>query len=173
LTSGLPIERLRAACVRHDNCREDGVPKPLLLLAEPDQSLRELMWRTLAGIGFDVLESSSFAHLEVYLRLDSVLRAERVLLVLGVRMAQGSSASIRALARERARQLLPPVHVVLTYEFGTLTSVAAPDLSPCHLEATLEKPFDLQVLQGVATTFLRESEAGPHIPPDQARGAGP
>ena len=99
------------------------------------------------------------------------LRSERVLLVLGVRMALGSSSSIRALARERSRQLLSPIHVVLTYEFGTLTTVSAPDLSPCHLDATLEKPFDLQTLQGVATAFFHASGEGADT--HQARGAGP
>ena len=131
---------------------------PLVVLAEPDPSLRELMRRTLAGAGFEVLEGGSLSHLEVHLRLGSVLRSEALLLVLGVRLAVGAAPSIRAVARERARQLQRAADVILTYEFGTLTTIPAPEVAPCRVAAIFEKPFDLQTLQSVASACSHESD---------------
>jgi hypothetical protein len=111
----------------------------------------------LSSGGGDVLESSNPSHLELSLRLQALLLPETVLLVLGVRLAAVSAFTIRALAHERTQRLLRPAHVVLTYEFGTLPTIAIPDLAPCRMAAILEKPFDLQSLQGIASACLHES----------------
>lgn len=103
-----------------------------------------------------MLEISNPSQLELSLRLQALLLPETVLLVLGVRLATVSAFTIRALAHERTQRLLHPAHVVLTYEFGTLPTIAIPDVTPCRMTAILEKPFDLQTLQGIASTCLHE-----------------
>ena len=128
----------------------------MLLLAETDGSLRALMRRSLAAQHGEVLESGTLSHLELSLQRPSLRVPEAVLLVLGVRLAMGSAFSIRALARERSDRLLPPARVVLTYEFGTLATLAAPDVTPCRMAGILEKPFDLHTLQGIASASLDE-----------------
>ena len=133
------------------------MPRPILLLAETDPSLRALMRNALSSAGGDVLESGTPSHLELSLRLQALLLPETVLLVLAVRLAIGSAFTIRALAHERAQRQLPPAHVLLTYEFGTLSTVPVPDLAPCRMAGILEKPFDLQTLQGIASSCLRQS----------------
>lgn len=114
------------------------------------------MRRTLGSLEAEVLEGGSLTQLEQSLRLPSLLVAETALLVLSVRLATTSAFSLRALARDRAHRRLRPGQVILIYEFGTLATIAAPDLAPCITVAIFEKPFDLQALHAIAVASLNE-----------------
>jgi hypothetical protein len=125
------------------------------LLADPDRALRDLMHRALVAADYEVIDSSNALQLEVGLRTSAVHDAKIALFVLGARLAAQCSASISAAARERARLALPPVQIILTFEFGTLATLPVPDLAPCVTRCSLEKPFDLLELRAIALECRR------------------
>lgn len=118
------------------------------LLAEPDRALRDLMQRALAGAGYEVFGSSNVLQVEVGLRVRPVYRARNLLYVLASRLAADCAPAISAASLERAQLGLPEPQLVLTYEFGTLTS--GPEIARCAARGILEKPFDLYELQAIA-----------------------
>lgn len=120
------------------------------LLAEPDHALRDLMHRSLVAAGYEVVDSSNLLQVEVGLRVSAVCGARNALFIFGARLAAQCSPAICAAARVRARAGLPPAQVILTFEFGTLATMPRPELAPCITRGTLEKPFDLLELQGLA-----------------------
>jgi hypothetical protein len=134
------------------------VSNTVALLAEPDQALRDLMRRTLAGAGYEVIESSNGAQLEAALRIPTVCRARNLLYVLASRLATDRAPAISAATLERADSGLPEAQLILTYEFGA--PKADPDLPGRLTRGVLEKPFDLYELQAMAfecRNFLCES----------------
>jgi hypothetical protein len=89
-----------------------------------------------------------------------VYRAKNLLYVLASRLAADCAPAISAVSLERARLLLPEAQLILTSEFGTLTTV--PNIPRCLLRGILEKPFDLYELQALAfecRDFICESGA--------------
>jgi hypothetical protein len=140
------------------------VSNSVALLAEPDRALRDLMRQTLADAGYQVVESTNVLQLEVGLRVQPVLGARNVLLVIGARLATQCAVALAAVMLERAHAGLPRAHLILTYEFGTLATLPAPAIAPCVPRGALEKPFDLYELQALAfecRDFLCES--GPDV----------
>jgi hypothetical protein len=138
------------------------VSNSVAILAEPDRALRDLMQRTLADAGYEVIESSNFLQLEGALRAPQLLAARNVLLVIGARLATQCDLAIAAVMRERVHVRLPRAQVILTYEFGTLAALPPPAVAPCVPRGALEKPFDLYELQAMAfecRDFLSESGA--------------
>jgi hypothetical protein len=135
------------------------VPNSVALVAEPDRALRDLMRRTLSAAGYEVFESSNIMQLEAGLRVRAVYRARNLLYVLASEVAAECAAAISAASRERARLSLAEVQLILTCEFGRLTSVS--NIPHCSLRGVLEKTFDLYELQAMAfecRDFLCESE---------------
>lgn len=130
------------------------------LLAEPDRALRDLMQRALSASGYEVFGSSNVLQVEVGLRVRPVYRARNLLYVLASRLAADCAPAISAATLQRARLGLPEAQLVLTYEFGTLTT--APEIARCNARGVLEKPFDLFELQALAfecRDFLCEAGA--------------
>lgn len=132
----------------------------VVLLAEPDRALRDLMKRTLSAAGYEVFESSNASQVDQALRMRAVHRARNLVYVLAARLATACAPSIFAVSLERAQLGLPKPRLVLTCEFGALAGT--PDIPGCVACGALEKPFDLYELQALAfecRDFLCESGA--------------
>lgn len=128
------------------------------LLAEPDRALRDLMQKTLTAAGYEVFESANVLQVEMGLRIRTVHRARNLLYVFASRLAARCVPTISATSLERAHLGLAEAQLILTCEFGTLTT--APDIARCLTRGVLEKPFDLYELQALAfecRDFLCES----------------
>lgn len=134
------------------------------LLAEPDQALHDLMQRALAGAGYEVFGSCNALQVEAGLRMRPVRGARNLLYVLASRLAADCALAIAQASLERAQLGLPEPQLVLTYEFGSLTS--PPELAGCVGRGVLEKPFDLYELQALAfecRDFLCEATANTRL----------
>jgi hypothetical protein len=112
--------------------------------------MRELMRRTIEGAGFMVLESGNAQQLEVALRTSLFVTAPRALLVISESLIDQARDGLLTLGKQRAVLAFSPPHLILTYEFGALAEGSQSDLSGCITAGTLEKPFDLALLQGIA-----------------------
>jgi DNA-binding response OmpR family regulator len=120
------------------------------LVAETDVELRQQLARVLARAGYDVIQAGCAVELEAALRLRPLLSGSSPLAVLDVGLASACASVIAAAVRQRAAATSRDVRLILTYEAGTLASVAKPNLGPCRPLAIFEKPFDLGELADVA-----------------------
>jgi DNA-binding response OmpR family regulator len=120
------------------------------LVAETDRDLRELVARVLTEVGYDVVQAGDADELESVLRARPLLLGSSPLAVLEVKLAAACSAMLAAAVRQRAAATAADVRLILTYEAGTLATVAKPNLGPCRPLAIFEKPFDLVELGRVA-----------------------
>ncbi len=143
---------------RHVTCNARSVERAVALVFEADWALRELLKRTLREAGFEVLESSTFVEFDLRLRLRALRAAGRALLVLGDVIATRSEPSIRALAAQRVEDGLGRPQLVVTREMGALPGEGYEQLGDCNVIATLEKPFDLSLLQAMAFRFRTASD---------------
>lgn len=123
----------------------------LALVGESDRALRELMRRALEEAGYSVAESESAAQLEVALRTETAIDAPKALLVVSTAMFQACSGCVVTLTQWRAARGHPAVFVLLTCEFGTLEDSSLPNFGACSSAGILEKPFDLALLQRIAS----------------------
>jgi hypothetical protein len=125
-------------------------PLALAIVAEADWAMRELMRRTLDGVGFRVEQCASSLQLERALDVNAVMVAHHVLVVAANALAAPNRALISDASRARAAGGRAPIHVALTCEFGALMSCAEPHYAHCFAAGLLEKPFDFNLLAGVA-----------------------
>jgi hypothetical protein len=119
------------------------------------------MHKTLIAAGYGVFDSSNARQLELGLRARAVHRAKNLLYVFSSRLAADCALVISAASLERMEWGLPEPQLILTHEFGALTTT--PDIARCLARGALEKPFDLYELQAMAfecRDFLCESEDG-------------
>ena len=126
----------------------------MVILAEPDRALRELMRRAIASAGYRVSECASALELEAALRSQEVFCSRGLLFLLTARFAQECAMTIRGVNRIRQSRGLPSTAVQLTCEFGELSLLSPPELGPCSYLSVLEKPFDLSGLLGIARRCL-------------------
>jgi hypothetical protein len=112
--------------------------------------MRELMRRAIEDAGFMVLESENAQQLEVALRTSLFATVPRALLVISASLIDKARDSLLTLGKQRAALAFSPPHLILTYEFGALAEGSPSDPFGCIPAATLEKPFDLALLQGIA-----------------------
>jgi hypothetical protein len=126
------------------------VLQALALVVDSNWAMRELMRRTIEGAGFIVIESGNAQQLEVALRTSLLVTAPRALLVISASLIDKAHDSVLTLGKQRAALAFAPPHLILTYEFGALAEGPRSDLSGCIPAGTLEKPFDLALLQGIA-----------------------
>jgi hypothetical protein len=123
--------------------------------------MRELMRRTIEDAGFMVLESENAQQLEIALRTSLFATVPRALLVISASLIDKARDGLLTLGKQRAALAFSPPHLILTYEFGALAEEPRSDPSGCIPAATLEKPFDLALLQGIAYR-CRTFPAGVH-----------
>jgi hypothetical protein len=157
---GPPTRAVGGVECRHALCIRMGVSNSVALLAEPDRALRDLMQRALAGAGYEVFASADALQVEIDLRVRPVNEARNLLYVLTSGLAADCAPAIAVAALQRAQNGLPEPQLLLTNEFGTLTS--GPEIAHCIGRGFLEKPFDLYELQAIAfecRDFLCEAQA--------------
>ena len=126
----------------------------LVLLAEPDRALRQLMRRAVAAAGYPIAEVSSALQLDASLRAQDIYCSQRLLLLLTSRFALDCAIAIQSMSRIRHTSGMAPPIIQLTRELGELPLLSPPDLGACLRLEPLEKPFDLADLQAITLRCL-------------------
>lgn len=126
----------------------------IAVVAEADRELRELVVRVLRDAGYQVIEALDAHELAVALWTRPWLEAPAPLAVLSVDLATLCAGALTVAAGQRARAGATQIRVILTYEMGTLATVAKPSLGPCEALAIFEKPVDLEQLKRAAQAQL-------------------
>jgi hypothetical protein len=122
----------------------------IAVVAEPDHALRALVVRVLRDAGYQIIEALDAHELAVALWTRPWLDAPAPLAVMSVALATLCAGALTVAAGQRARAGATQIRVILTYEMGTLATVAKPSLGPCEPLAIFEKPFDLDKLKRAA-----------------------
>jgi DNA-binding NtrC family response regulator len=125
------------------------VHRTLAFVAERDAALRRLLTRILQNVAFDVCECASEAQLQEQLRDKTLAWDQRTLLVVSAALAGPSLARLGDATRVRGGDNPPDVCVILTFEFGAIEQLPTPE--GCRMIALLEKPFDLDQFERLAS----------------------
>jgi hypothetical protein len=137
--------------------------------------MRTLMRKSIESVGYMVFESTNALQLNVALCTRQITTAPQILLVVATSLVEGQNEriaeSVRSVSQRRAAACLPAPRVVLTIEFGALDDAHRFDFPPYLSAAVLEKPFDLAILEGIAS-HCRMSPAVSGLESSGAR-AGP
>jgi hypothetical protein len=104
----------------------------------------------LQGAGYEVREASNALQLKVELQSRYIFSAEGALLVLSADIAGQCATELAALVPARSLARLPRAWFIYTCEFGELRQ--PPGLGEDHVLGMLEKPFDLDELERMAST---------------------
>jgi hypothetical protein len=128
----------------------------IALIAHSTPAMRELLSRTLAGIGHGVVGASDATELAREVHREDVLSCQSLLLVLSAKLATQCAVPISVAATRRWQIQLPPAKVILIYEWETLGVLDAPELHHCETVAVLETPFHVQELARVAQLAVAE-----------------
>jgi hypothetical protein len=147
----------------HSSCRVAVVLHALALVADSNWAMRELMRRTIEDAGFMVLESENAQQLETALRTSLFATVPRALLVISASLIDEALDGLLTLGQQRAALAFSPPHLILTYEFGALAEGPRIDLSGYIPAGTLEKPFDLALLQEIACRYRTSAGVQPLV----------
>lgn len=129
------------------------VPRYLVILAEPDPALRDLLAKILEGVHCEVAECSSAPELGAELLRASDANVDQLLLVSTTLLASSCTDQIRRVSRARYEQRQPPLRVLFTCELGDLER-PLPDLGAGQPLDTLEKPFDISTFEDLVRSSL-------------------
>lgn len=129
----------------------------LALVAESDTALRSLLAQVLKRY-WEIQGCASSSELRADLESGAGREVNRVLVVASTRLASDCAADIAELAQARRSAGLPPLLVLVTCELGELGRVL-PKLEPAELIGTLEKPFDIDLLEELVTNGLAQEQA--------------
>jgi hypothetical protein len=125
--------------------------------------MRDLVSGALEAVGYEVFRAENARELASHVHEQGLLSANVVLLVLDAELAAQCAVPISAATTLRHQLGLPPVRLVLVYEWGELGLIERPDVSYCLPIAVLEKPFEVAELKDIAEmTSLESSRA--HVP---------
>jgi DNA-binding NtrC family response regulator len=124
-----------------------GACGEVALVAETDAQSRDLLRNLLRDAGYEVVVAADEEQLEAALHRGPLLEGSSPLAVLSVGLAKRCASALADAAAYRARAGGSEMSLILTYERGTLTTVAKPSVGPCILVGIFEKPFDLNQLR--------------------------
>jgi DNA-binding NtrC family response regulator len=127
----------------------------LAFVAESDTALRSLLAQVLRR-SWEIRGAASGAELRADLERGAGPEMSRVLVVVSARLASDCAADIAELAQARRCARLAPLQVLVTCELGELGRVL-PNLEPAELIGTLEKPFDIDLLEELVSNGLAEA----------------
>jgi hypothetical protein len=124
---------------------------PLAVVCDADSAFRELVRASLEAAGYLVIEAAGSPQLASALGTHAALTAPRVFLALGANLAVPCRAGISSLGLQRSEAGLPLPQTVIMVEFGTPEGSVEPVFALCKPAGHLEKPFDLGLLQSIAS----------------------
>jgi DNA-binding NtrC family response regulator len=127
------------------------------LLAERDAALRQLMAQALQNAGCQVSQCSNALQLQAELYSSPILTAERALLVLNAEISEQCFTEIAAMGLVRSSARAARADFVFVCEFGGLKHFTPPDLDEHSVLRILEKPFDLDELERLASNYIESA----------------
>ncbi len=125
---------------------------PLAVVCDADIAFRALLRTALEAAGYLVIEAASSQQLDVALATNAALTAPRVFLALGAELAVPCRVGIAWLGHQRREAGLPAPDTLIMLEFGTAQDSLKPTFIACEPAGHLEKPFDLGLLQSIASS---------------------